>query len=99
MESRTDERFGRTIENLNLSYLHAIRELAAIDPNEVRLRFGLPQDFAEHIRDAPVEVLHQLANPAIMLFKPRLPSTGISRALNVPGTVGRAMLFSQLLGD
>lgn len=56
---------------LNLSYLHAARELARIDREAAALRFGLSRDVVEALIDAGIEDLQRVANSSLLLFQPR----------------------------
>lgn len=56
---------------LNLSYLHAAREVARFNPQEATVRFGLTKDVVEALAQAGVEDLQRIASSSFLLFQPR----------------------------
>lgn len=64
---------SKDIQELNLSYLFCLREMAREDIGEAAVRFGVEHSVAKAIAEASVEGLRALASPTMLQFKIRAP--------------------------
>lgn len=73
MSGELKDQRTKDIQDLNLSYLFCLREMAREDTGEAAIRFGVEQSLAKAIAEASVEDLRKMANPSLLQFKIRAP--------------------------
>lgn len=61
----------REMNHLNLAWLYALREIARESAEDAVTRFGIDQEVADLIANASPQDLREMADPAILAFRPR----------------------------
>lgn len=59
------------MNHLNLAWLYALREVARESCEDAVTRFGVDQEVADLISKASPQDLREMADPAILAFRPR----------------------------
>lgn len=82
------------VQLLSKFWLQAAREAALEDISIAQVQFGLPQQFLEHLRDLPLDRLHQITETmSVLPFSPRLPHNLLMRLLREPGEANLATVI------
>lgn len=80
------------IKELNFSYLVCMREAAIADIREAAVRFGVDTGLLKQVVAAPISKLHELADPTLMIMKPRMPEAMRSHLNNEEGSLVRSVV-------
>lgn len=73
MASGINDQTSKDIQDLNITYLFCLREMAREDPAEAAVRFGVEQSLAKAVAELSIEGIREIANPAMLQFKIRAP--------------------------
>jgi len=71
MSSETLNAIENEMNHLNMAWLYALREVARVSYEDAVTRFGVDQEVAEMIAQSTPQDLREMADPAILAFRPR----------------------------